>query len=178
MNKNFDEIELKLIQILDNVLTEADKEKYTGDSMWTRRIKECIGAFGHEQGYEVAAGGCNGGFESEWLFDLVWYEEDEKNRLVRIPLIVESEWNKDYRAIKYDFEKLLVGNAERRLMICQAYTENVEGLFVKLEEAIVAFKENYGDRFLIVIYDCRTWDTFHYRTFTKQSIQASVIPLS
>lgn len=177
MNTNFDEIEADLIKILNDFLKEADKENHTGNVIWTKRIKEEIGRLGHQKEYEVAAGKCDIGF-SEWLFDLVWYQEDEEGRLIRVPLIVESEWSMVYRDIKYDFEKLLVGNAERRLMICQAPSERIEELFSKLKEAIIAFKENYGDRFLIAIYDCQTEDRFHYRTFTKERVQPEIISLS
>lgn len=73
----------------------------------------------------------------EWLYDLHWYREIVPTcyKLSQMPLVAESEWewirneerkkNKKkkhkgddpYGAVKYDFQKLLVANAELRLMI-------------------------------------------------------------
>lgn len=167
MTENFDEVERKLIKELNNFFIEVKEQKYKGDRVWTNRLKEKIGELGVELQHKVAVGGFRDKFEREWLYDVVWYEEDNENRLIRIPLIVESEWDRNYSGIKYDFEKLLVGNAERRLMICQSKPDGVEKLFAKFKEAIIAFKENYGDRFLIAILDSQTEAKFYYRTFTK-----------
>ena len=66
----------------------------------------------------------------EWLYDLHWYTENKGKKSgyqpTSLPLVVECEWGmkrrgdttgKPYSAIKYDFQKLLVTNAELRLMI-------------------------------------------------------------
>ena len=167
MTENFDEIEMKIISQMNDFLIEADENKLIGNRVWTNRLKHRIGELGTNEGFQVAAGGFRDLFEREWLYDIVWYVEDAEKRLIRIPLIVESEWDANYSGIKYDFEKLLVGNAECRLMICQSKPENIEDLFKKLKEAINAFEENYGDRFLIAILDSRTESEFYYKTFTK-----------
>jgi hypothetical protein len=67
---------------------------------------------------------------TEWLYDLHWYTENKgkKNgyQPTSLPLVVECEWGmkrkgdrtkEPYSAVKYDFQKLLVTNAELRLMI-------------------------------------------------------------
>ncbi|MBB5620887.1 hypothetical protein HDE69_001940 [Pedobacter cryoconitis] len=167
MTENFDEIEKRIIKVLDDFLIEAEENKYIGNKIWTNRLKESIGDLGIELNYEVAIGGFLDKFEREWLYDIVWYQEDPYNRLIRIPLIVESEWDRNYLGIKYDFEKLLIGNAEKRLMICQSKSNQVERLFIKFKEAINTFEENYNDRFLIAIFDSDTESNFYYKTFTK-----------
>ena len=167
MTENFDEIEKRIIKELNNFFIEVEEKKYLGNKVWTNRLKEIIGDLGTELKYKVCIGGFRDKFEREWLYDVVWYEEDIEKRLIRIPLIVESEWEKNYSGIKYDFEKLLVGNAERRLMICQSKTNGIENLFIKFKEAIIAFEENYGDRFMIAIFDSQTESEFYYKTFTK-----------
>ncbi|WP_316752572.1 hypothetical protein [Pedobacter gandavensis] len=167
MTENFDEIEKRIIKVLDDFLLEVEENKYVGNKIWTNRLKESIGDLGKELEHEVAIGGFPNKFEREWLYDIVWYQEDSENRLIRTPLIVESEWSRNYSGIKYDFEKLLIGNAEKRLMICQSEPSQVENLFVKFKEAINAFEENYNDRFLIAILDSVTESIFHYKTFTK-----------
>ena len=167
MTENFDDIEKKIIKEMDDFFMEVEEKKYHGDKIWTNRLKEKIGDLGFDLGYKVSIGGFRDKFEREWLYDIVWYVEDIEKRLIKIPLIVESEWGSNYAEIKYDFEKLLIGNAERRLMICQAKSENIDDLFTKFKEAINAFEENDGDRFLIAIYDSSTEAEFYYKTFTK-----------
>ena len=167
MTNEFNQIEKKLINVINNFLKDADEQNLIGNRVWTNGLKVRIGELGIKEGFEVATGGFRDVFEREWLYDIVWYLTDDQKRLVRIPLIVESEWDINYQGIKYDFEKLLVGNAEHRLMICQSKFENVEGLFAKFKEAINVFEENYGDRFLIAILDSQTESEFYYKTYTK-----------
>ncbi|MDR3697913.1 hypothetical protein [Mucilaginibacter sp.] len=167
MTENFDEFEKRIIQVLDGFLIEAEANNYVGNRTWTNRLKEIIGDLGLQLNYDVAIGGFRNKFEKEWLYDIVWYQEDSEKRLVRIPLIVECEWDRSYSGIKYDFEKLLVGNAERRLMICQSNPGEVENLFLRFQEAINIFEENYNDRFLIAILDSDSESFYYYKTFTK-----------
>jgi len=167
MTENFDDIEKKIIMEMDDFFMEVEEKKYHGDKIWTNRLKEKIGDLGFDLGYKVSIGGFRDKFEREWLYDIVWYVEDAESRLQKIPLIVESEWDRNYSGIKYDFEKLLVGNAERRLMICQCKTDDIDNLFEKFKSAIDAFEENFGDRFLIAVLDSQTESEFYYKTYTK-----------
>ena len=80
---------------------------------------------------------------------------------------MESEWDKKYSGIKFDFEKLLIGNAERRLMICQSKESEIEILLNRFKNSIDVFKENKGDRFLFAILNCDTDEEFYFRTYTK-----------
>lgn len=168
MTENFDEIDIAIIKEIKDFLIEVEDKKYLGDKIWTNRLKERIGDLGQRLKYEVAVGGFRDKFEREWLYDIVWYVEDEKNRLISVPLIVESEWDRRYSGIKYDFEKLLVGNADRRLLICQSKPDEVDSLLEKFKEAINAFQENSGDRFLFAILDCYTERDFYFKTYTKE----------
>jgi len=168
MNENFDAVELQIIDEFERFLSDVEKHGFSGDSTWTFQLKRRIAKLGERLGYKVSVGGLGEDFAGEWMYDVVWFVEDEEGCLIKVPLIVESEWDKKYSGIKYDFEKLLIGNAERRLMICQAKENEIENLFIKLENAIVKFQENKNDRFLIVILNCSTDDEFHYRTFTKR----------
>jgi hypothetical protein len=169
MNQNFDEIDKQIIDICNDFLSEADENNYAGNTIWTRRLKEKIGDLGWDLDYDVAIGGFRDKFEKEWLYDIVWYQEDDEGRLIRVPLIVESEWDINYAGIKYDFEKLLVGNAQKRFMICQSKPVNIEGLLDKFKKAIDVFEENYGDTFLFAILDSESESEFHYWTYKKLS---------
>lgn len=170
MTNNFDKIEQEIINELNTFFLEVKQNNYHGNTIWTKRLKERIGYLGKEKGYYVATAGCDGEFEKEWLYDVVWYVEDNEGRLESIFLIVESEWEINYSGIKYDFEKLLVGRAHNRLMICQSRSHNIENLFEEFKKAIDAFKGNFNDRFLIAILDYDTEDEFHFKTYTKQML--------
>jgi hypothetical protein len=167
MNENFDVIELKIITELNDFFKEAEEKQYMCDRIWTNRLKGKIAELGESLGYKVAVGGFKEKFELEWLYDIVWYVEDSEGRLVSIPLIVESEWDKNYAGIKYDFEKLLVGNAERRLMICQSRKEQIDSLIDKFKIAINTFQENYGDRFMFAILNQDTERDFIFKVYEK-----------
>ena len=167
MNKNFDEIEQQIIIEFEAFLKKKNEHPVIGDGALTRSLKESIGQLGIKLNNQVATSGFPDIFESEWLYDLVWYQEDNERRLIRVPLIVESEWSRNYQQIKFDFEKLLMGNADRRLMICQWSKNDIETLLEKFKNAIDVFQENEHDRFLFAILDTETENEFCYWTYTK-----------
>lgn len=169
MNENFDSLESELIEEFRNFLIDVKTLNISGDRNWTYHLKKRIAELGNKKNYKVAVGGFGDEFAAEWLYDLVWFVEDDfDNCLTKIPLIVESEWDKNYSGIKFDFEKLLIGNAERRLMICQSKKENMDNLFSKFKNAIDKFQENNKDRFLFAVLDCNTDTEFYFKTYTKE----------
>ncbi len=107
---------------------------------------------GEGLGYSVCA---TPGFSPGWLYDLVWYKNDLNERLITVSLTLESEWEMNWPAIKYDFEKLLLSNAEKRIMICQTkIKEEIEVLFNNFEQSINSYiLGNSSDRFLIIVYN-------------------------
>lgn len=90
---------------------------------------------GHKLGFRVHANGLTAAdlkeievefVNDEWLFDLHWFTNGvEPYSVQSLPLVVECEWNPRrkgdsktlYSGIKYDFQKLLIANADLRLMI-------------------------------------------------------------
>lgn len=168
MNENFDSVELELISEFNSFLFDVKLFNYSGDTNWTYYIKKKIANLGEKKGYKIAVGGFGDEYAREWLYDLVWYSEDLDGCLTKLSLIMESEWDKNYSGIKFDFEKLLVGNADRRLMICQSREVEINNLFNKFQDAINRFNGNLGDRFLFAILNCNTDKEFHFRTYTKQ----------
>lgn len=62
----------------------------------------------------------------EFLVDFCIREEEEKedSKFKKIPLACECEWNLDFKSIQYDFEKLLVLNADLKLMIFNSADKN------------------------------------------------------
>jgi hypothetical protein len=121
----------------------------------------------------------------EWLYDLHWYSEVKNPtcyKLLRMHLVVEYEWDwtrtdekkekdgkKDkYGAIKYDFQKLLVANADLRLMI---YRIADEARRSDLDEYFENVIENYhslrsNSEFLFIAFDEKA-KTFHYAAYQR-----------
>ncbi len=137
---------------------------------WTRGIKRRLYDLGCKYDYTICASGLDGDSEAEWLYDVVWYKEDGKGqdaRLVDVPMIAECEWNAGIGHIKYDFEKLLLGNAPLRVMICQATTDTMQATKDYFADAIDKYPYNSRDaRFLIIILET-TSETFNYMLITN-----------
>jgi hypothetical protein len=115
---------------------------------------------------------------NEWLYDLHWYTEAEEPYLpTSLPLVVECEWNPrkkgvrkiPYSGIKYDFQKLLVANAELRLMI---FIIERDKDLIELDKYFDRAIDNYthleaDSKFLFIAFDERI-NGFHYAEKLKQ----------
>lgn len=153
----------------------------------TRLIKDRLALLGHNRfGYKVYANGLspelrqlNGGTfkNTEWLYDLHWYIEGKNPyTTTRLPLIMECEWQQKRRGdskvafsgIKYDFQKLLISNAELRLMIFKIIRpSDFELLSEYFEDNINNYKHlRKRSRFLFIAFHDRK-KTFYYREITK-----------
>ncbi|RVU00282.1 hypothetical protein EOD41_12420 [Mucilaginibacter limnophilus] len=152
----------------------------------TRFIKKELIKLGHHLGYKVYANGLNEqdlkeiGVEfvnREWLFDIHWYLDADNPYTVRsLPLAVECEWNPrrtgdgktPFSGIKYDFQKLLVTNAECRLMIFTIKNlRELQFLGNYFNEAIQGYMQlPKGSSFLFIAYDAKML-SFHYCSMAK-----------
>lgn len=150
-----DDIERRLKEALISFTLEARQLDYKSDGLWTYKIKERLGDIGcNEFNSKICTSGFRDYFDNEWLFDLVWYLENEDGILIEIPLVVESEWHLDWRCIKYDFEKLLQSNATHRLMICQAHPSRKSFILEGFKSLIQSYRLNHtGDRYMIAVLD-------------------------
>ena len=126
--KDYSLVEHQIKSVLSQVVADYDNGYISGDTQWTRRIKELLGNLGASLDYDICCGGFPKFFNPEWLFDLVWFKNNTENLLSTLPLVVESEWNTSLKYIRYDFEKLLASNAEHRLMVCQSDSSKISVL--------------------------------------------------
>ena len=130
---------------------------------WTRRIKTAICEIGHANGYSTCASSVD--FEAdhgEWLYDVCWLEYgrnngDQRYRLRRMPLAVESEWG-DMGAIEDDFSKLLVARASLRAMVCNGgwLPDDTEGRATaeRLRQWVGEYAgSRVGDTYLLIVYE-------------------------
>lgn len=169
MNK-CDETEQGISNLLDE-FAKAKKthKKETTYTEWTKSIKKVLANLGVNNDCEVATSGFNGKYENEWLYDLIWYINDEKGNLKNLPLVVESEWSRSFNDIKYDFEKLLVTNAEHWLFICNSKPDQIDELFTYFKNAVKTYSLlNTGSRFLIAIMDDYDTGGFYYDLVIKE----------
>ena len=126
------------------------------DTAWTRKIKEEIGRIGKKHDFRICASGFDGEADAEWLYDMIWYSNNQNNRLESVPLVLESEWALNYDDIRFDFEKLLLANSPVKVMIFQNYGDTVQQIFEKLQCGISEYIFGAPS---IYILACYRWDT-------------------
>ena len=162
---SYDSIEQQVVDALTAFPDKALKQDYS-DAQWTKGIKIALGDLGAQCGFDICTAGLPNKFSSEWLFDMVWYKNDEQGHLVDLPLVLESEWSLSFDNIKYDFEKLLAARSPHRVLIYQAPTQaKVEEISRHLITEIAKFRYSQpGDRYLFAGYDFVT-TCFNFRLF-------------
>jgi len=147
-------IDKNIIEEIKQRLNEYAHKAYAdklSDKQWTHDIKLIIGELGLKNNQEVCASGFPDSFDNEWLYDLIWYENNEQGFLKNISLAMESEWNTKDLNVKYDFEKLIQAKADLRLMIFQ---DNVESNFKTMIKGIESYKySSIGDKYLLAGLD-------------------------
>jgi hypothetical protein len=165
-NIEFNHVE-EIISNLSESGNEAYLMKLKGNASWTKLIKQNLSKLGAELGFETCASGTDYQTHNEWLYDLIWFKEEGEGmlrRMIDVPLIMESEWNLSFDDIKYDFEKLLLGNSPVKLMICQSKSPNE--LFPYFEDSISKFMlQRTNETYIIAILD--HWEEkFEFKTIT------------
>lgn len=161
------ELELEIRALLTEGVNYLHANEIRGDYNWTLKFKELLAILGERKGFKVCTSGFQNQFNNEWLYDMVWYQEDEYQRLIDVPLVVESEWGSKLEQIKFDFEKLLLANSPNKLMICQSYSSKVETLLNYFEKAIQSYKLNKpGDKYMVAILDIKE-EEFKFEVFIK-----------
>ena len=136
--RNYDPIEQAIINALLNFYPIAIKNNYS-DPNWTKGVKAIFGGIGNQRGYKTyfsdgagrpfnqiqqdisnqALGGAHvPNIFGEWLYDILWWEQNQSGYVTDIPLVCELEWG-NINAVKDDFQKLLLARSKYRIMIFQ-----------------------------------------------------------
>lgn len=186
------EAEDKIVRAIIRTLGAVIEDFFSYDTrirpQRTRFIKDTLAVLGRDTfGYKVYANGLSpeltqlegGTFKNtEWLFDLHWYVEGKAPyTTTRLPLVVECEWQQKrkgdkivaFSGIKYDFQKLLVSNAELRLMIFKVVRpSDFEQLTAYFQDNINHYKHlPTGAKFLFVAF-YQKGKTFYYTEIQKR----------
>ncbi|MCG8403381.1 MAG: hypothetical protein MJA84_17555 [Firmicutes bacterium] len=88
-----DRIELEIQKSLEAIPQKAKTGGWKGNAQWTSAVKQGLVDVGQANGYRAAASVCNAYYGSEWLYDLVWYQYDDKTEnTTDVPFVMECEW--------------------------------------------------------------------------------------
>lgn len=146
---------------------------FAGVTPWTTNIKTTLVELGKAKGYKTCASGCSGLSDwGEWMFDVCWLDYDwpdsPADRLLKaVPLIAECEWG-GLESVVDDFEKLLVGAADLRLMIFDGFNHadihRIFGVLRRMADHSSCTREK--DQFMLAGYDN---DTRRFLFFSFES---------
>lgn len=162
---HFDRIEKAIIEALDKIIAENRVNRIGNRDNWTKKIKEALCNLGEAHEFDAWTNGFKERYEGEFLYDIVW-SQSSGAWTEYVPLVVESEWDRNFHAIDKDFQKLLFANSEHKLMICEPKSNEVEKCKAHFSQSIAAYKQlKSGDRFLIAIFQ---GDQFEYLLIIKK----------
>ncbi|PYP69450.1 MAG: hypothetical protein DMD36_09955 [Gemmatimonadetes bacterium] len=150
-----EDTEAKIVAALETVFA-ADGEQWLSRPFFTGRVKEVLGALGHELGFEVACHKSDyprGG--REWLYDMTWYVLDKTKggMLMRQPMVLESEWEIKNR--DDDFQKLVQARADVRVwLFTAANAQEIDNYIARCRDQAQSFAGRQpGDRYVFTGFD-------------------------
>ena len=156
MARAFTSLEEKIQTVLNKVCGELAGQSAT-NAVWTLKIKQalCDLALNVDSAYKTNASG--DGLRGEWLFDLVWYREQEidgEMHLASLELVMESEWLKDWANLRDDFQKLLIAKAPQKLMIFEVANDKArQDRLSKMQTALKTFDGGSNDgNYMFAVY--------------------------
>ena len=155
--------------VVSNAYNSVCESKDYCNTNYTETIKIALGDLGEDFGYKVCTSTKDKIFNGEWLYDLVWYKENEEGFLLEVPLVVESEWDKNLKALKFDFEKLLLAKSPLKLMICQANETDEERYVEYFQKAVnVCPFTTKEETYIIAVLQLHNGDADGFNFYTIQ----------
>lgn len=159
--KNLHEIEEQIVKVIENVVLSYRESGKNHALTWiTDKLKKDLGALGAVHGFETRSSL----HKSELIFDLSWLKMNVNN-IAKVILAFESEISeRSLSGLKRDFYKLLIANADYRVMFvtsCLNKNYDVKKFLDYKNQVLNDIRlsiEHYenlkkGDRFLIIIWD-------------------------
>jgi hypothetical protein len=141
---------IEIVESIGNKIIKYNLDNNTrlGRKEWTTQIFESLtNTAYYKYKYWVHANPNNeDNTINEWLYDMVWYEsEDKDGKIIKeLKMILESEWEKDLYAHQYDFQKLVQSKCKLKIFMFRAVKvfERVKKL-VKIIDTNDSIKETY-----------------------------------
>jgi len=160
MLHSYDEVETEIVAALDKMVSSEDWRSWN-TGKWTQEIKDRLGPIGERRGWSVWAEKCRYSANGEWLFDMTWLHYSNDNRLLEVPLVLESEWAPG--DVNDDFQKMLLARAHHRVMIFDRKTRDEAMEIVSdLVAQVEAFRGTQpNDRYLFAFW-CSKSSKFDY----------------
>jgi hypothetical protein len=101
-----------------------------------------------------------------WLFDFTVCDGRTPDDIDKILVALESEWNADFKEIKYDFYKLVQSRALLRVMVFQA--DDVNQSISDLIKIVAASQMSVsGDRYLFAGWSWGDKNGFTFKPYVK-----------
>ena len=157
-----------LIGCIESTLDRAAKglidDNKTGNKEWTHDCLSAIAQLGFDIGYGACPDASN--MKGEWLYDLIWYMEEESEwpkRMTDVVLVLESEWSSNLCDIRYDFQKLVQAKSRLKMLISRDLSNT--GLD-ELKRDIESFiGKDESEIYIFAMYEgCRD-NPFRYETY-------------
>ena len=147
---------------LDEVVANL-RDKGVGNRKWTHDCLMRLALLGKDNGYGVCP--YPESMRGEWLYDLIWYSEEESEwpkRLKNVVLVLESEWSTSLGEIRYDFQKLVQAKSWLKVLVCQDLNE-------EMMKELIADIEAFESKTMSEIYLFASYDNaegmFKYKTY-------------
>lgn len=147
-----DLIENRVLEKLREVCQNSRHPDLSDRGGWGTAIRKALASLADSLQYKPYYRGAKSQRFGEWVYDMIWTQEDEKGELVSVALAMEDEWELGLEAISDDFQKLLLVRAPHRLMVYRAanqqeYKDRTDALIEKIK----AFKLTQNqDRYLLI----------------------------
>lgn len=137
MQRDLDLIEQTIFDRAQNILNENWHELM--DGFWTLKLNEMLILYGRELGFRPYCSDLKQEKCNDWLWDIIWSKEERSEdgrfdwkQLNGLSMICEIEWS-NHSEILTDFQKLIVGRADHKIMIVTFYSEALEQNFESIK---------------------------------------------
>ncbi len=113
-------MDIESIQVAVTSAMQESRKRQHSRKEWTQNIKYKLVELAHANKFYACCSGVPSADWGEWLYDLVVlrYAGNSSNDVIEsTELVVESEWDRDDVSILIDFQKLLLSNADIKLMV-------------------------------------------------------------
>lgn len=138
---------MKTQEIVKIIKEAAEKSICTSSKVWTKILNEKFIDFAHKNHLSVYCK-TEGADWGEWLYDLtICDQNNESLYITSTKLVMESEWLPDDQSIIEDFQKLLLCNADYKVMV---FYKN-QAIMQDLMKQIKSYKKANGT-FILACY--------------------------
>lgn len=105
-------------------------------------------------------------FLGEWLYDILWWHENNQGYATDIPLVAESEWGGKFSDLQSDFPKLLLARSKYKFMIFEGRPNDISQQIDWCKRQITTFAYTQsGDRYLFCALQWGENPTFHFKLY-------------